>query len=435
MTSEPTTAATLRLWNATPAAEWLAAFPIGNGQLGGMVFGGTTHERVGLNHERLWRGVTRNRTVPDVADRLPEIQAAFFAGDMARGAAMSEELLGGKDQRIMPYQPVGDLLIDLHGTDDDVSGYEREIDLLTGVAATTWSTGGHTIRRLVFASADHNAIVVQMETTDPNGLDLAIRLDRRASDPVRPRYASEWVEPQQVKLTPWSRQNRAGFVGIFDEGISFATEVRVMASGGDAQVTSPDPEAATVLVAGAASVTAVLGISVKTESTLMNRRDAVASHLDAVPASFERLLSSHLAEHVPAMERVRLHLPVDPEVERLPLSARLERLRAGNDDPGLTSLWFAYGRYLLYNSSRRCEEPANLQGIWCEDLDPPWESDFHLNINIQMNYWPAEVTNLPECLPPFVAFVERFVPSARDVAKRLYGADGVLMPHATDRWG
>lgn len=435
MTLEPTAVSIPRLWNDTPAAEWLAAFPIGNGQLGGMVFGGIQHERIGLNHERLWRGVTRDRTVPDVAKRLPEIQAAFFANDMARGAALAEEILGGKDQRIMPYQPVGDLLIDLAGADGDTSGYQRELDLITGVAATSWLSGGHTCRRLTFASADHNAIVVQMESTDPAGMDLALRLERRASDPTRPRHASEWVEPQQVRITPWSRQNRAGFVGIFDEGISFATEVRVTASGDDVQITSPDPGSARIVVTGATSVTAVLGISVKTESTLMNRRDAVASHLDAVPASFERLLSSHLAEHVPAMERVRLHLPVDPEVDRLPLSARLERLRAGGDDPGLTSLWFAYGRYLLYNSSRRCDEPANLQGVWCEDLDPPWESDFHLNINIQMNYWPAEVTNLPECLPPFVGFVERFVPSAQEVAGRLYGADGVIMPHATDRWG
>jgi len=424
-----------RIWNDRPAGEWLAAFPIGNGQVGGMVFGGIERERIGLNHERLWRGVTRDRTTANVASRLPDIRNAFFRGDMATGAALAEEALGGHERRIMPYQPVGDLLIESRGGTNDVSGYERELDLDTGVAATSWTSAGHRFRRVAFVSAYHNALVVRIETTDPQGLDVDLRLARRFADDQPARRQSDWANPDDVTVTPWSRGSRAGFVGLFEEGISFATEMRVFVDGASPVVTSPDPAAAWIEVRGADAVTIVLGISVKTESSLMNRRDAVASHLDAVPASFERLLESHLAEHVPAMRRTRLALPEAPEVAAMPLSARLVRLRDGHDDPGLVALWFAYGRYLLYSSSRRCAEPANLQGLWCQELEPAWQCDFHLNINVQMNYWPAEVANLPECVPPLVDFIERFAPSAREAARNLYWADGVLMPHATDVWG
>jgi alpha-L-fucosidase 2 len=440
-----------RLWNDTPAAEWLSAFPIGNGQLGGMVFGGVGHERIGLNHERLWRGVTRDRTVPDVAAGLPRIRAAFFGGDMAEGARLAEEVLGGHGRRIMPYQPVGDLTIDLPGAPaiDDLDGYERELDLVTGVAATTWEQENHVWRRLAFMSADHNALVINLQTTDPQGISARIGLSRRESDdlPDRPEGASlhgehgsvtpwprrDWYNDDEIDVTTWSRSNRAGLFGLFTEGISFATELRVFSEGGT--VTNVGAELATLDVVASRAVTIVLSIMVKTESHLMNARDAIASHLDAVPSRFEQLLETHLFEHLPAMERVSLSLPAPPEAALLPLDARLDRLRAGHDDPGLVSLWFHYGRYLLYSSSRRCHEPANLQGIWSEELDPAWQSDYHLNINLQMNYWPAESTNLPECLPPFLSFLERFIPSALEAARHLYGVEGIVLPHATDVWG
>lgn len=447
VSADPTTT---RLWNDLPATEWLSAFPIGNGQIGGMVFGGIEHERIGLNHERLWRGTTRNRSVPDVADQLPRIQEAFFSGNMEEGARLAEAILGGHERRIMPYQPVGDLAIDLDGMPDatELDSYERELDLITGVAATTWEAREQVWRRLAFVSADHNALIVSLQTTDPAGLTGTIGLSRRASDEVpdhlegiglgtngtvTPRPRQEWFNDDEITLTPWSRGNRAGLFGLFGEGISFATEFRAFHEGGE--LMAPDPDSAVVEFVGVSTLTIVLGIMVKTEAHLMNGRDAIASHLDAVPAQFERLLEAHLFEHLPAMERVSLSLPTPDEAIDLPLRARLERLREGHEDPGLTALWFHYGRYLLFASSRRCHEPANLQGIWSQELNPAWQADFHLNINLQMNYWPAEVANLPECLPPFFAFLERFSDSARESARRLYGANGILMPHATDAWG
>lgn len=423
----------LRLWNDTPAAEWLAAFPIGNGQIGGMVFGGVDRERIGLNHERLWRGATRDRKTDDVAGRLPEIRDAFFAGDMARGAELAEEGIGGKERRIMPYQPVGDLWIESLGHERERGDYVRKLDLLTGVALTERRNGEHRHRHLAFISADHNALVVHLETDDPDGVSIAASLDRTTTDETPGRPESPYVSPDDVSITRWSRQHRAGLHGLFPEGISFAAEMRVVANGGE--IAPGSASESRVEVRNARTVTIVLGIAVKTESHIMNPRDAIASHLDAVPTDFELLLAAHLAEHLPAMRRVHLSLPTPPEAADLPLSRRLTRLRGGERDPGLTALYFAYGRYLLYSASRRCVQPAHLQGIWCQELEPAWQSDFHLNINLQMNYWPAEVANLGECLPPLVDFIERFVPSARQAARDLYGAEGVLMPHATDVWG
>jgi alpha-L-fucosidase 2 len=429
---EPGSRTETRLWNTTPASEWLSAFPVGNGRIGGMVFGGIGHERIGLNHESLWRGVTRDRTTQPVADRLPEIREAFFSGDMARGAELAESILGGHERRIMPYQPVGDLLIGMPGEQADPESYLRELDLVSGIATTSWSTAIHTVRRQVFVSADHQALVVLIESDTPGSLDLEVSLTRRTSDEHPGKPTSNWVNPDEAQLTTWSRGHRAGLVGLFPEGISFATELRVIADG--AEISAPNPAESHVIVHSATVVSILLGIGVKTESHLMNQRDAIASHLDAVPINTERLLLDHLAEHVGAMKRVTLALPRSPGSD-LPLTERLDRLRAGKDDPGLVVLYFAFGRYLLYSSSRRCQHPANLQGIWSQELSPAWQCDFHLNINLQMNYWPALSTNLAECTPPLIAFIDRFAPSAREAARNLYGAEGTFLPHATDVWG
>jgi alpha-L-fucosidase 2 len=430
---QPETDPNLRLWNDVPATEWLAAFPIGNGQIGGMVFGGIEQERIGLNHERLWRGATRDRTTANVAGQLPAIREAFFASDMAKGAAMAEEILGGGARRIMPYQPVGDLWIETLGDPEEATAYERELELLAGVASTNWRRGQFEQRRLSFVSANHNVLVTHLETTDPAGISVDVRLDRATVDEHPGKPESPYVDPADITLTRWSRGHRAGMHGVFSEGISFAVELRVFTL--DGEVVANDHEDARISIRNAASITIVLGIMVKTEPHLMNSRDAIASHLDAVPTGFGTLLASHLEEHVPAMQRVSISLPTPPAAASLPLRKRLARLRDGEQDPGLTALYFTYGRYLLFSSSRRCSEPANLQGIWCQELKPAWQCDFHLNINIQMNYWPAEVANLAECLPPLVQFIERFVPSAKQAANDLYGVEGVLMPHATDVWG
>ncbi|MGI8483455.1 MAG: glycosyl hydrolase family 95 catalytic domain-containing protein, partial [Thermomicrobiales bacterium] len=186
----------------------------------------------------------------------------------------------------------------------------------------------------------------------------------------------------------------------------------------------------------ASSVTIQIAIEVSHDGFPVSDLRAKVHRLAAATVpDFETIRREHITEHQPAILRVQLTLPTPAEAATLPLHKRLTRLRSGAHDPGLTSLYFNYGRYLLFSSSRNCEHPATLQGIWSELLSPAWQSDFHLNINLQMNYWPAFVANLAETVPPLTNFIERFVPSAQEAAHDLFGAEGVYMPHATDIWG
>ena len=415
------------LWNTTPADEWKQAFPVGSGALGAMVFGGVADERIALNHEWLWRGMTRDRTTPDVAARLPEIRERFFAGDLAGGAALAEEILGGHERRIMPYQPVGNLRIHTANT-DTVSTYRRELDLPTATATTTFETERGAVRRSVIASAAHGVIAVHIESTVPRSFTIA--LDRQSVDahPVASRNAT--YDADDSEIATWTDGNRIGLIGTFPEGIDFAVEARF--STDDGATIAPAGNDG-VEISNATATTIVLAIAVRVDPDDVAPADAVSSQLDAVPLDWAALHRAHVDEHRPLFDRVGLRLP-SPAAD-LPLAERMARLRNGERDPGLSALYFNFGRYLLLGSSRRCDLPANLQGVWNEHLSPAWQSDFHLNINLQMNYWPAEVCNLPETFDPFVRFLERFRPSSEQAARDLYGCRGLFLPHATDVWG
>ncbi|MGC4107671.1 MAG: glycoside hydrolase family 95 protein [Thermomicrobiales bacterium] len=425
-------------WNDTPAAEWLSAFPIGNGRLGAMIFGRPDHERIALNHESLWRGTTRDRNAPDVAHRLAEIRERFFAGDIAGGSVLSEEVLGGHERRIMPYQPVGDLSIETTNLADParIADYRRELDLLRGIATTSWTIDGHAVRQEAFVSEAENLVILSLSTDHPDGLSLRLSMDRRHEDGKSPRNTSRWFGPDDGAIERWASERNVGLGGTFPEGITFAVEAGFQVSGERAMVVRGDWAPLHAEIHRATAVTIRIAIETSNDGIPVDDLRAKVHRLAAATEpTLAAIRATHIAAHEAAMGRVTLDLPTPDEVARMPLAARLERLRAGADDPGLTALWFTYGRYLLWSSSRNCELPANLQGIWAEELSPPWQSDFHLNINIQMNYWPALVTNLPETTEPLTRFIERFAPSAREVSMRLFGVDGVYLPHATDAWG
>jgi alpha-L-fucosidase 2 len=417
------------LWNATPAGEWKQAFPVGSGALGAMVFGGVEDERIALNHEWLWRGMTRDRSAPDVAARLPEIRDLFFSGDLAAGAALAEEALGGHERRIMPYQPVGNLRMRMADAGASAA-YRRELDLPTATAITSFTTNHGDVRRSTFASAAHGVIVTRIQSS--HARSFTIGLDRQTVDanPVASRNAT--FDAMACEIERWTDGNRIGLTGRFPEGIEFAAEARIVADDNASIATAGEP--GTIEVRGATDITIVVAIAVRVDTDdNTTPRDAAGGHLDTVPLDADALYAAHVDEHRPLFDRVALRLP--SPAANLPLAERMARLRAGERDPGLAALYFNFGRYLLLGSSRRCDLPANLQGVWNEHLSPAWQSDFHLNINLQMNYWPAEACNLPETLDPFVRFLERFRPSSAEAARNLYGCRGLFLPHATDAWG
>ncbi len=402
------------IWLAQPADCWFDAFPIGSGSLGAMVYGGTDEERLALNHENLWRGRTKDRTVEKKSQYLPEIREKLFAGQWLEGAELATKHLSGHDRRVQPYQPAGDLRISFPGH-QKVEDYRRTLDLSTATAQVSYRVGDVLYTRESFASAVHGVIVTRIGADKPGSIDAAISLDR--------------VDDPDCVIAPWSSNCGAGFEGRFPEGVVFASETRVRLAGGTAQ----PGENASITVSGADQVLILTAIAVN-----HNQPDPASwcnEHLDSIPTDFETLRSAHIAEYSEFYNRVRLNLETNADAEKLPLDLMLESLRKGIDDPSLTILYFNYGRYLLISSSRKCDQPANLQGIWNADPRPPWESDIHNNINVQMNYWPAEVCNLPECTEPLFAYMDQCIPEGLKISRNLYDCRGICFCLQTDIWG
>jgi alpha-L-fucosidase 2 len=399
-----------------PAARWLDTFLIGNGRIGAAVFGGVATERLALNHENLWRGKTRDRTTEPKHEYLPEIRRLFFAGKLLEGAELAVKHLSGHERRVQPYQPVGDLTLQLAGH-GDASDYVRTLDLADGIACVTYQCGEASWQRMAFASAPHQAIVAKVTSGRPAGVAAEVRLSR--------------IDDPECSVSPWAEGAICGFAGRFVEGIEFAVALRAVARGGT--ITQGDSGTASLHVEGADELLLLVAADVAWDGGV--NRGALVSRLAALPDDFETLRAAHVAEHRAIFDRVKLDLGGTPaDVAAKFTDERVERVRHGNGDPDLIALYFQFARYLLMASSRSCDQPANLQGIWSEELKPPWDADFHHDVNIEMNYWPAEAANLSECAQPFFHYLHRAMPQGRKAAKDLYGCRGIFLPIQTDVW-
>jgi alpha-L-fucosidase 2 len=381
-----------------------------------MVFGGFPTERLALNHENLWRGKTRNRTTEPKHQYLPEIRRLFFEREWIEAAELAVRHLSGHERRVQPYQPVADLIIETpeHAV---VSDYVRALDLAQGAARISYRCDGAAWSRTCFASVPHQVIVVRLTCNQPGRLTADIGLGR--------------VNDPECAMTRWSEGNVCGFVGRFDEGIEFTVAVRAIPRGG---VLAPATgETARLRVTKADEVVILVAIEVSADGR--PTRDDCVARLAALPGDFETLRAAHVAEHRALFDRVALDLaPSSGPDAQPPTDQRVDAMRHGASDPDLVALYFQFGRYLLMASSRSCDQPANLQGVWNEQLRPPWDADFHHDINIEMNYWPAEASNLGECTEPFFRYLARAVPQGRKAARDLYDCRGIYLPIQTDVW-
>jgi alpha-L-fucosidase 2 len=399
-------------WLAQPADGWMDAIPVGNGRIGAMVFGGTSRERLALNHENLWRGCTRDRTISPQCQHLPEIRQAFFDKRWIDGNELASRYLSGHSRRTQPYQPMGDLLLEMPGHEAAVD-YSRSLNLADGICSVRYRVGTVTFCREVFASAEHNVLVLRISA------DAAAAITGTVALTAAPSLGGEY---------PWSDGCDVGFRAYYLEGIASAAQARILARGG----TMRNGNGAKATVEKADEVTILLALA--TDYSQGEPKDWCRRHLASVPADYAALRAAHVHEHRSYYQRVTLDLGGDPQLAHQPLNQRINRMRGGQDDPGLLALYFNFGRYLLISSSRRCEQPANLQGIWNDNPKPPWDSDFHLDINLQMNYWPAEVCNLSDCASPLFEWVMRCLPQAQRYARDLYNCRGVLFGLQTDIW-
>jgi len=414
----------LTLWYRQPAGRWEEALPIGNGRLGGMVFGGIERERIQLNEETIWAGPPLPQDVPGARKAIDRARKLLFAGKYAQADALLQKSAMGT--RISPrsYQPLGDLLIRFRDQGKaPAEMYRRALDLDRAIASVETSGPGGSLTREAFCSAADDVLVVRLKAGGKARISCSVSLGREKG------AVTMAVGPDALFLQGQASQDGK------HRGVRFEAHLRAEVKGGACLA-----DTNTLEIDGAREV--VLLLAAATDYNIRNP----AAPLRRVPgARCERQLAAaaqkgyaalrrdHMAAHRALFRRVSLELGGRSFAGR-PTDERLAAVRGGKRDVGLQQLYFQYGRYLLICSSRPNGLPANLQGVWNQHMAAPWNADYHTNINIQMNYWPAEVTNLSECHGPLFDFVERLARNGRKTAKVMYGCRGATMGHTTDAW-
>ncbi|ACX64913.1 glycosyl hydrolase family 95 catalytic domain-containing protein [Paenibacillus sp. Y412MC10] len=420
---------TRKLVERRPAQVWTEAFPVGNGRLGAMVFGGVSTERIGLNEDSVWYGGPKQHDNPEAIEKLDDIRSLLRCGELREAEQLALTHFTNAPPYFGPYQPLGDLLLQFKSGTSEVNHYRRELNLRTGVASVSWEENGILYEREVFASAVHQVLVIRISSSEPAAIHLSARLSRRPFD-------------GNIKRENERTLAMEGICG--PDGVTYATVLQAHTIGGKCHTVGnyldiQSADAVTLLLAAQTSF--------RCDDPY---REALRQAESAVLLPYASLLEEHITDHCALLERVSLEIeaadtsiaPVSEEsaseaeavaVDR-PTSERLQLYRQGGNDPGLEALFYQYGRYLMMASSRPGSLPANLQGIWNESFTPPWESDYHLNINLQMNYWIAETGNLPECHEPLFDFIDRLVINGRKTAASLYGARGFTAHASSNLW-
>ncbi len=441
------------LWYTEPAQQWQHALPVGNGRLGAMVFGEPLAERIQLNIDSLWDGyAARDEINPLAQQSLPKIRELVFAGKLAEATQLAQDTQLGIPATILAYQTLGELTI-THKTPAQAHNLRHQLDLSRALHTTSFTTAGGAITRQTYISAPDDVLVVVITGDQPALLNLELGLQRLEGTHTQASAGDNagLLMQGQISNVPYkSWRTRVfefllGLLGqpdippdkareqLLAERMRFAAQLRVRTVGGTVRV---DPDRAAVLqVHGATRVELYLAAASDYE---VNDPQA---HIDAV---LERALArteaairaDHIEEHQHYFNRVQLSLAeTDRSLSGLATDARLTRHAGGASDPSLEALYFHYGRYLLIASSRPGALPANLQGLWNDKLDPWWASDYHLNINLQMNYWPAQITNLAELHLPLFDYLDRHVIApGRIAAREQYNARGWVFHHVGDIW-
>ena len=421
----------MKLFYQTPAEQWTQALPIGNGRLGAMVFGGVHAEHLQLNEATLWSGEPTDGNNPGAKQVLPLVREAIAAGKYHEADALAQKMQGPYTQS---YQPLGDLNLKFAG-DESPFNYRRELDLDRAVVTTQYSTGGVAFKRETFSSYPDQVTVIRLTADQPGMLTFSATLQSVQNHSVSIQdnnlLCMSGRAPSHV-----DQNHKIAIVHEENRGISFECQLLVLNEGGSLHATGDALQitAATAVTLLLSAATSFNGFD---KSPSQQGRDPIAQCTgdlgNARGRSYDQLLERHLADHQALFRRVSLDLSTDPELEKLPTDHRLSRFHETND-PGLTTLLFHYGRYLLIASSRLGGQPANLQGIWNDMMRPPWNSNYTININTQMNYWPSESCNLRECHQPLLEFISQLAVNGRKTAETNYGLTGWVAHHNSDLW-
>ena len=426
----------LHLWYPRPAARWLEALPVGNGRLGAMVHGGVLEEELQLNEDTLWAGGPHDYDNPAALRALPEIRRLIFAGEWDAAARLAERDFMGVPVRQAPYQTIGSLRLSFPGAGEPPAGeapagggagaaapwtaYRRELDLRTGVLSVEYLREGVRHRREVFASAPDQVIVVRLTADAPGAIGFTASFDGPLTT------ATFSPDARTIEL-----RGRGQDADGIEGQVAFTALATARTEGG-----SCASHEGRLHVSGADAVTLLISAGtgyVDWRHTRGDGRPRASREATAAAARpYAELRERHVADHAALFSRAELELP-PTAAAALPTDERVANF-AGGQDPQLVALYFAYGRYLLIACSRPGTQPANLQGLWNDLTDPPWGCKCTININTEMNYWPAAPANLLECWEPLFAMLRELRKAGARTARACYGARGWVAHHNVDAW-
>ena len=418
-----------KLWYNAPAADWNEALPLGNGRLGAMVFGNPVNENIQLNENTLWAGGPHRNDNEAAKASLSEIRTLLFDKKYTEAHRLADKDFISKKSHGMPYETVGNLRLNFENH-DNFYNYHRELDIENAVNTTTYTVDGVNYKREIFTSFTDQVIVIKLSASENGKVSFSASMDR-----PEPAMVSISTEDNNVlKMTGLSSDRISKRIkdGTPTKGqVEFESRLKILQEGGKISA-----KAEQLVVSRANSVTLFISIA----TNFVNYQDISAdSHkrasdyiAKAENKAYHQLLKDHAAFYQKYFKRVELDLGVTDSINNT-TDVRIKEFSTGND-PALAALYFQFGRYLLISSSQPGGQPGNLQGLWCNQLTPPWKSAYTVNINTQMNYWPAEVTNLSEMHEPLIQMVRELSEAGKETAEVMYGADGWVTHHNTDLW-
>ena len=455
---------TLQLWYDQPAKLWSEALPLGNGYMGAMVFGGPLREHLQLNEGTLYSG-DPNGTFTNINVRraYPQVMELLKAQKYQEAQALiTKEWLGRNHQM---YQPMSDLWLDFAHDSSQIKGYRRSLDLNTATAHTEYKIGATTYRRSYFASYPDHMVVLKISATGPEKINCTIQLStphqataqqrgtgnvlrllgrapgfalRRNFDLVE-KLGDQHKYPELYEKSGVRKPQAANFLyqdQVNGLGMAFETRLKVLHTGGTIsqqgeKIKVQNVSELTIVLSAATSYN---GFDKSPATEGKNPAVLLDAYFKAIePRSFANLYQRHLLDYQNLFKRVELTLAAETEQSKLPTDRRVE-LFSNGQDPAFAALYFQYGRYLMIAGSRPGGQPLNLQGIWNDQMIPPWNGAYTININAQMNYWPAEITNLAECQEPFFRAIKELAINGRETARNMYGNSGWVAHHNMDIW-
>lgn len=430
----------LKLWYDQPAQVWEEALPLGNGKTGAMVFGRVNLERIQLNNHTLWSGFPNPGNNPKGPESLPLVRQAVIDGDYEKAAAIwKKNLQGAYSARFLT---MADLFLDFNLKDSTFTSYSRELDLDNAIHTVSYRSNGVSYKRETLVSYPDRVMAIRITADKKNALNfttsLTSKLRYSVSTPQQNYLILKGKAPKYVAHRPSEPEQVVYDKSLEGEGMNFEVHVRIKTEGGSTKVVGNK-----IAVSKANSVTLYL-----TDGTSFNGFDkspglegkdpAIEPTIDlkkVYPKTFTSIKANHMADYKRLFDRVSFSLGTDPSLAKLPTNIRLARQGSRGNDQGLQALYYQFGRYLMISSSRSGSQATNLQGIWNDHVQPPWGSNYTVNINTQMNYWLAENTNLSELHQPLFDFLSRLAINGAQTAKVNYGIQqGWVLHHNTDIW-